>query len=102
MNANERVVISNTSNATNKMMMNRLIRQIELDEIERASLEAYYQSRRKAEKANLRYFLVQKLAGILCIGISALDAILLQDLTVGVIFVPLGIYLIFTRERVVK
>lgn len=64
--------------------------------------DMYYQARREYERKRILYFLMQKLAGILCIGISALDAILLQDLTVGVIFVPLGIYLIFTRERVVR
>ena len=69
---------------------------------ERDAFELYYQSRKESERKRVRYFLMQKLAGLLCLAISALDAILLQDLTVGVIFVPVGIYLLFTRERVVR
>ena len=44
----------------------------------------------------------QKLYGLIFIILSILDAIFLQDLTLGMIFVPVGIYVIFTRERVVK
>lgn len=64
--------------------------------------ELYYQERKEYERKRALYFLVQRLIGVLCIGISVADAMLLQDLTLGTIFVPLGLYLIFTRERVVK
>ena len=63
-------------------------------------LELYYQTRREYERKRALYFLIQRLVGILCIGISFLDATLLQDLTLGVVFVPLGLYLIFTRQKV--
>lgn len=66
------------------------------------AFEDYYEERKARERKRALYFLMQKLAGLLCLGISALDAILLQDLTVAVIFVPLGLYLILTREKVVK
>ena len=69
---------------------------------ENDALDLYYQSRREHERKRVLYFIMQKLAGVLCIGVSALDAVLLQDLTVGTIFVPVGLYLIFTRERVVR
>ena len=70
--------------------------------MENEELELYYQTRREYERKRALYFLMQRLAGTMCIGISFLDATLLQDLTLGVVFVPLGLYLIFTRERVVK
>lgn len=52
-------------------------------------------------KAKMRkYFLVQKLIGVLCIALTILSAILIQDVTIGCLFVPLGLYLMFTKEKV--
>ena len=73
-----------------------------MERYENDALDLYYQSRREREKRNFLIYLMQKLIGLVCIGISTADAILLQDLTLGVIFVPLGVYLLFTRERVVR
>lgn len=69
---------------------------------ERASFEAYYQNRRKAEKANLRYFLAQKLCGLIMIALTVVSAICLGDATIGIILVPLGVYLLFTRQKVMQ
>ena len=69
---------------------------------ERASFEAYYATRRKAEKANLRYFLAQKLCGLILIALTVVSAICLEDATIGIILVPLGVYLLFTKEKVMQ
>ena len=72
-----------------------------MNNFENDAFDLYYQSRREREKRNLAISLIQKLIGLLCIGISTADAILLQDLTLGAIFVPFGVYLLFTREKVI-
>jgi hypothetical protein len=71
-----------------------------MNEMERASFETYYATRRKAEKANLRYFLAQKLCGLILIALTVVSAIFLGDATIGIITLPLGIYLLFTRQKV--
>jgi len=69
---------------------------------ERESYEAYYNNRRKTEKANLRYFLAQKLCGLIMIAITIVSVICLGDATVGIVTLPLGIYLLFTRQKVMQ
>lgn len=94
------IVVPENEKTINRPMTNRLVRQMQ--DWERASLEAYYQSRRKAEKANLRYFLAQKMCGLILIALTIVSAICLGDATIGIILVPLGIYLLFTREKVMQ
>lgn len=40
----------------------------------------------------------QKLCGIACIGITVFSGVLFHDVTIGGLFVPLGLYLIVTRD----
>lgn len=59
----------------------------------------------KAEKQQKRediiYKVKQKMLGLMGIGVSILSPVLLEgDATISVIMFPLGIYLIFTREKV--
>ena len=55
----------------------------------------------RCRKAKMRkYFLMQKMVGVLCIALTVLSAILIEDVTIGSLFVPLGLYLMFTREKV--
>lgn len=63
------------------------------------ALDLYYQSRKEYERKRVLQIIMKKFAGILFIGISVADALLLEDLTVGSIFVPLGLYLVFTRRK---
>ena len=57
---------------------------------------------RKAKKESLLYKAKQKLLGILAIGVSIASPILLDgDATISVIMLPLGIYMIFTKEKVI-
>ena len=57
-----------------------------------------YESRRKKERG---YFIKQKLCGLAMIVIGIAIPILLDgDATVSLFAVPLGLYLIFTRNKV--
>ena len=47
-----------------------------------------------------RYFLKQKLSGLVMIAIGVISVMLLADATFAVIAVPLGLYLIVTKEQV--
>lgn len=57
---------------------------------------------RKAKKESLLYKAKQKIVGLLAIGISIASPLLLDgDATISVIMLPLGIYMIFTKEKVI-
>lgn len=57
---------------------------------------------RQAKKEALLYYAKQKLLGILAIGVSIASPLLLDgDATVSVIMLPLGLYLLFTKEKVI-
>ena len=57
---------------------------------------------RKAKRESLLYKAKQKLIGLLAIGISIASPLLLDgDATISVIMLPLGIYMIFTKEKVI-
>lgn len=56
----------------------------------------------KAEqKAKRLSVFKQKILGIAMIGISILIPILLKDITVSVFTLPLGVYLLFTKEKLI-
>ena len=60
------------------------------------------QKREAKRKAKTIYFLKQKMMGIALIIISILIPILLDgDATASLLFLPLGIYVLFTKERVI-
>ena len=57
---------------------------------------------RKAKRENILYYAKQKFIGLLAIGISIASPFLLDgDATISVIMLPLGIYMIFTKEKVI-
>ena len=57
---------------------------------------------RQAKRENILYYAKQKMLGILAIGVSIASPILLDgDATISVIMLPLGIYMIFTKEKVI-
>ena len=57
---------------------------------------------RKAKRESLVYKAKQKLLGLLAIGISIVTPLLLDgDATISVITLPLGLYLLFTKKKVV-
>ena len=57
---------------------------------------------RQAKREALLYYAKQKLLGILAIGVSIASPLLLDgDATISVIMLPLGLYLLFTKEKVI-
>ena len=57
---------------------------------------------RQAKRKSLLYYAKQKFIGLLAIGISIASPILLDgDATISIIMLPLGLYLLFTKEKVV-
>ena len=57
---------------------------------------------RKAKRESLLYKAKQKLLGVVAIGISIVSPLLLDgDATISIIMLPLGIYVLFTKEKVV-
>ena len=58
---------------------------------------------RKAKRESLIYKTKQKLIGVVAIGISIASPLLLDgDATISLIMLPLGIYVLFTKEKVIK
>ena len=57
---------------------------------------------RKAKRESLLYKTKQKLLGLLAIAASIASPLLLGgDATISVIMLPLGIYMLFTKEKVI-
>ena len=57
---------------------------------------------RKVKRESLLYKAKQKLLGLLAIGVSIASPLLLDgDATISVIMLPLGLYLLFTKEKVI-
>ena len=57
---------------------------------------------RKAKRESLLYKAKQKLLGVIAIGASIASPILLDgDATISIIILPLGIYILFTKEKVI-
>ena len=56
----------------------------------------------KTKIESLLYKTKQKLLGLLAIGVSIATPLLLDgDVTISLIMLPLGIYVLFTKEKVV-
>lgn len=57
---------------------------------------------RQEKREKILYYAKQKLLGILAIGVSIASPILLdRDATISLIMLPLGIYMLFTKKKVV-
>ena len=60
------------------------------------------ETERKAKRESLLYKAQQKIVGLLAIGISIASPLLLDgDATISIIMLPLGIYMLFTKEKVI-
>ena len=58
---------------------------------------------RKAKRENILYYAKQKSLGLLEIGVSIVTPLLLDgDATISVITLPLGLYLLFTKKKVIN
>ncbi len=60
------------------------------------------QNRKKADRERIRnYYIKQKLSGLVMTAIGIVAPFLLEgDATISLIALPLGIFLIFTKEKV--
>ena len=57
---------------------------------------------RQAKRKSLLYKAKQKFIGLIAIAVSIVSPILLDgDATISVIMLPLGIYMIFTKKKVI-
>ena len=57
----------------------------------------------RMKKHKILYFLKQKLLGLVLVGFGILIPFVLDgDATVSVIIIPLGLFLIFTKQRVME
>ena len=57
---------------------------------------------RKEKRESLLYKAKQKLLGVLAITASIASPLLLDgDVTISIIMLPLGIYMLFTKEKVI-
>ena len=65
--------------------------------------EAKYiiEAEQKEKKEIFLYKAKQKLLGVVSIGISIASPLLLGDATISLIMLPLGAYLLFTKEKVI-
>ena len=64
--------------------------------------ECIINAERQARRESLLYKAKQKLLGVAAIGVSIASPLLLDgDATISVIMLPLGIYMIFTKEKVI-
>ena len=60
-------------------------------------------AKRQAKRESSIYKAKQKLLGLLAIAASIASPLLLDgDATISVIMLPLGIYILFTKEKVIK
>ena len=55
----------------------------------------------KTKRKLLLYKAKQKLLGVVAIGVSIASLLLIQDATISIIMLPLGIYMLFTKEKVI-
>ena len=56
---------------------------------------------RQAKRESLLYYAKQKLLGVVATGVSIASPLLIQDATSSVIMLPLGLYLLFTKEKAI-
>ena len=60
------------------------------------------EAEQKEKRESLLYYAKQKFIGMLAIGISIASPLLLDgDATISIIMLPLGLYLLFTKEKVI-
>jgi hypothetical protein len=70
------------------------------EDIHADAMETYYR-RRGQKKANRKYFIKQKLFGLLMVLFGILIPFVADgDATMSLLIVPMGLYTMFTKEKV--
>lgn len=63
--------------------------------------EKIYNKRKSRKRAEAIYYIKQKLMGLAAVGISVASPLLLDgDATISILMLPLGIFLMITKEKV--
>ena len=63
--------------------------------------EKELQNRKAIRRRNRIYYLKQKLSGLILVGISIIIPMILDgDITVSIMIFPLGVFLVFTKQKV--
>lgn len=96
---------NNTSNAVIEYYTLDQAREILREEARQKRLARQKrEAKRKArQRERFLYYLKQKSIGLLSIGLAILTPILLDgDATASLIFLPVGLWLLFTKERVMN
>jgi hypothetical protein len=79
-------------------MNNETITMYTLDEAREILLEEKRKNKRK-----LKYYIKQKILGFIAIVLGIIAPIMLDgDATISILFLPLGLYLFFTRKKVIQ
>lgn len=61
-----------------------------------------YSQHKEKQKQRKAFFAKQKACGILFVAIAAATPFLIGDGTASLIFLPLGLYLIFTKQKIMQ
>lgn len=65
--------------------------------------EKDYKVRKAMRRQNRIYFLKQKISGLVMFGISVAAPVIFDgDITMSIILFPLGLFLMFTKEKVME
>lgn len=71
------------------------------EDIQQDAIETYYRRRNRQKKVNRKYFIKQKLFGLLMVLFGVLVPIVCDgDATMSLLIVPMGLYILFTKEKV--
>lgn len=61
-----------------------------------------YRQYKEKQKQRKAFFIKQKACGILLVAIAAAAPFLIGDGTASLIFLPLGLYLTFTKQKIMQ
>ena len=61
-----------------------------------------YRQYKEKQKQRKAFFIKQKACGILLVAIAAAAPFLIGDGTASLIFLPIGFYLIFTKQQIMQ
>ena len=61
-----------------------------------------YRQYKEKQKQRKAFFIKQKACGILLVAIAAVAPFLIGDGTASLLFLPLGLYLTFTKQKIMQ
>ena len=71
------------------------------EDIQKEAIETYYRKRNRQKKANRKYFIKQKLFGLLMVLFGVLVPIVCDgDATVSLLIIPVGLAVLTSKEDI--